>query len=128
MKKPTVIELLDAAISHIGRGHDLIVRDLIEQAMRELKSEIPLWETTKQFEKRTGKQWKGAVYFNIFPNGSDKPFYENDTYQVSSTRDIVETVNTVTKLIGLFDFKVVVICATEAGPPPNGWRPEEVGD
>jgi hypothetical protein len=55
MKKLTVIELLDAAISHIDKGHDHIVTDLIKQAMRELKSGIPRWETFEQRERRTGE-------------------------------------------------------------------------
>jgi hypothetical protein len=124
MKKPTVIELLDAAISHIGKGHDHIVADLIKQAMRELKSGIPCWETTEQYDKRTGKAWKGAVYFNAFRNDTGESFYTNGEYQVSSTKDILETIRNVTHITGIFDFRVVVICATEAGPPPNGWEPE----
>jgi hypothetical protein len=50
--------------------------------------------------------------------------YENGEYQVSSTKDIVETIRHVTRFICIVNFKVVIVCATEAGPPPNGWRPE----
>jgi hypothetical protein len=129
---------MDDAISAIEevtfRGRDNEKRietaiDRIECAKGAVETLIPLplprWETPEQWEKHMGKQWKGAVYFNIFPNRDNKPFYENGAYQVSSTENIVETIRLVTKIMGLFDFTAIVICATEAVPPPDGWRPEK---
>jgi hypothetical protein len=119
-------------ITFCGRNKERRIRlalNRIECAKGAIETLIPLslprWETTEQYEKRTGEVWKGAVYFNAFRNDTNKSFYTNGEYQVSSTKDILETIRNVTHITGIFDFKVVVICATEAGRPPDGWRPED---
>jgi hypothetical protein len=82
------------------------------------------FETPKQYRDRTGEPWKGAVYFNIFSKKDGESLYKDGKYQVSSTSEIIETVNRVISFLGFPDCVVVVICATEAGPPPGGWKPE----
>jgi hypothetical protein len=86
---------------------------------------VPNFETPEQWEKRTGEKWKGAVYFNLFSRKDGKSLYTDGRYQVSSTGEIIETIDRVMGLLGFPDCVVVVVCATEAGPPPDGWKPEE---
>jgi hypothetical protein len=108
-----VVELLDAALSHIGKGHELIVMDLIKRAMREAKR-LPRRYTPEQWEAETGKPWpdNGLVYCLVeesycrFPPDAAWVF---GIYQWAKN----------------WHPHCPVVCATEAGPPPGGWRPEE---
>jgi hypothetical protein len=69
------------------------------------------WETPEQYEKRTGEAWPDdwAVYTRI-------PIADIKAAIVSHAR---------AKVIQHDLPGVIIVCATEAGPPPEGWRPEE---
>jgi hypothetical protein len=70
------------------------------------------WESTEQYEKRTGEPWPDdwPVYCRNPINCAWDPMRFADTKQRIGGR--VRMLNK------------VVICATEAGPPPRDWVPE----
>jgi hypothetical protein len=117
MKK--AIETLRAAkiiiLGLIGDENDpaFIAYDLLEEAIEELK---PRWETPEQYQKRTGKLWpdNGAVYTLYEDNDSDNRWWFCESYYYASTG------------VCAGNRLVAIICATEAGPPPKDWEPEEV--
>jgi hypothetical protein len=117
MKK--VIELLERAKAKVTLAwgdepkDDYLLNSavkFIDQAIDELK---PRWETPEQWEKRTGEKWpdNGAVYFKsgrLYPH----PLATNwgpCRYKTAKR-----------------DHNICVV-ATEAGPPPAKWEPEEAG-
>jgi hypothetical protein len=75
--------------------------------------------TPEQWEKRTGKAWPDdwAVYYRYS--------YDHKTYRewrVGSHKNIVDSrADFETHNAGTHQ----IVCATEAGPPPDGWMPEE---
>jgi hypothetical protein len=73
----------------------------------------PRWETPEQWEKRTGEQWPDdwAVYAL-----QEDLTWAAMPYFVAKVRMNHESD---------YLFVIAIICATEAGPPPDGWRPEE---
>jgi hypothetical protein len=84
----------------------------INDAMALLQS--PRWETPEQREKRTGEPWPDdwVVYCRYRCNGySLQGKWHGETYSRIKNEEY-----------GL-DQKQIV-CATEAGPPPDNWRPE----
>jgi hypothetical protein len=96
------------------------VRSLTEEAIAELQA-LPRWYTLEQWEKRTGKAWpeNAAVYMLWQPPESmgSYPFWRIENYAYAKTC-----------LKGVIAYSkncLAVICATEAGRPPDGWRPEE---
>jgi hypothetical protein len=72
----------------------------------------PPWETLEQWEKRTGKPWQDdwAVYARWRANG------EIHDWSACSYKDAKDA-----SYVQVDD----IICATEAGPPPDTWEPEE---
>jgi hypothetical protein len=70
---------------------------------------VPDFETPEQYKERTGEPWpdNAAVYWKW----ADDDAWTIGKYSVM--RDEYDP------------FGVWIICATEAGPPPEGWRPEE---
>jgi hypothetical protein len=82
-------------------------RGLIKKAIELLKAP-PRWETPEQYKKRTGKDWpdEGAVYFRCI---HIEPGWGVCRY-ISAKRDCD-----------------LCVCATEAGPPPEDWKPEAIG-
>jgi hypothetical protein len=80
----------------------------------------PRWETPEQWEKRTGEKWpdNGAVYYRYS--------YDYKTYQewrVGRHKNIVDSrADFETHNAGTHQ----IICATESGPPPDDWHPEEL--
>jgi hypothetical protein len=68
----------------------------------------PRWETPEQREKRTGEAWpdNGAVYALV------ELLHGELLWEVMSH----DTAKTAANYI---------VCAAEAGPPPNNWQPEE---
>jgi hypothetical protein len=107
--------LYDLDMSESFREHDEGVQDevvsFLDEAIAELRSP-PRWETPEQREKRTGEKWPdSAPVFHCYIDGGgflvrlwEVGFYRN--YRSKN------------KPLGL-----CVVCATEAGPPPDGWRP-----
>jgi hypothetical protein len=122
MKK--AIELLEEAletmlqVTRIPEHYQEVA--YIKEAIAELKAR-PRWETPAQWEKRTGKAWPDnwAVYFLNF---SDSDIW----WDIAPYWEIKEIDGI--QLIGdkKIDFgKKEIVCATEAGPPPDAWKPEE---
>ena len=112
MKK--VIKLLNGANHALGYNNDdATALTYIDKAIAELKN--PRWETPEQYEKQTGEPWpdSGAVYCC----GQSKEFAAEHGYTwfIMSHKEAKE-----------YRFYKVrhIICATEAGPPPENWRPE----
>jgi hypothetical protein len=83
-------------------------------AAREYIEELttPRWEAPEQWEKRTGKPWPDdwAVYVSTESGWSVRlyKFTRCEFYRDDKT-----------------EFVPIIICATEAGPPPDEWRPKE---
>jgi hypothetical protein len=72
------------------------------------------WYTPEQWEKRTGKAWPDdwAVYCRYRSNGD-----ELQCHWRATTYDLIKNEE------WWLDQKQIV-CATEAGPPPDDWIPE----
>ena len=120
-----VIDLLRLAHRHLN-VEDLLqstqmymiayARGYIASAIAALQ---PRWETPKQWEKRTGESWpdNGAVYIR-----------ENGELRVEEYWRALQLENDLIRLdkdFGDHHVPLLVLCATEAGPPPDGWVPEE---
>jgi hypothetical protein len=75
--------------------------------------EVPAWETPEQYEKRTGEKWPDdwAVY-------SLNELNECNAWSVGVYKH---------ERLYMKDHKTMkaIVCATEAGRPPDDWRPEE---
>jgi hypothetical protein len=88
------------------------IRRLETEAQRLRLIEVPAWETPEQYERRTGKKWQDdwAVYALYENNDGERRWFwggcgrERRKGENGNTRKIV--------------------CAAEAGPPPDGWEPE----
>jgi hypothetical protein len=88
--------------------------NLIDEVLSILKS--PRWETPEQREKRTGKKWpdKASVYIRLADGELQVEEYwralqmENDLIRLD--KDFGDT-----------HVPLLIICATEAGPPPDDW-------
>jgi hypothetical protein len=114
MKK--VIELLEDAldvmlhVTQIPESYQEVA--YIKDAIAELRAP-PRWYTPEQWEQRTGKPWPDnwAVYYRSYPDNEWSLFsFKFAKYQIS-IRGVITTAS--------------IICVTEAGPPPNDWRPWE---
>jgi hypothetical protein len=97
---PEEMDLLTEAINYINN------------AIAELKAP-PSWETPEQRKERTGEEWpdRSPVYVRFrFKTGDnkDKTYYWG-LYEWHQARRFV---------------KNIIICATEAGCPPDDWEPE----
>jgi hypothetical protein len=113
MKK--VIELLEDAldvmlhVTQIPESYQEIA--YIKEALAELKAP-PRWETPEQWEKRTGKAWPEMAAVYAFPDLGwiAMSFWmpKLNTFLGDRSHD-----------------DIIIICATESGPPPKEWRPEE---
>jgi hypothetical protein len=82
---------------------------LIQGAITKLQ-ETPRRETPEQWEKRTGEEWPDdwAVYALYETAAGEERFWAANEYCYA--RDGVSK---------------CIVCATEAGKPPDGWEPEE---
>jgi hypothetical protein len=97
---------------------DWNLNGVIEFLQNRLKREVktnPRWETPEQYEKRTGKKWlyDWAVYFKTaiaYSHGLGDVEWGVCRRKTAS-----------------IDHDICVV-ATEAGPPPDDWRPEEPSD
>jgi hypothetical protein len=93
-------------------------RRVIDAALAGLQT--PRWYTPEQWEERTGEPWpdNGAVYMLYKPPEISGvfPFWRIETYCYAKM--YLNGVAVHSKSC------IAVVCATEAGPPPDGWRPE----
>jgi hypothetical protein len=102
----------------------------IDQAIEELK---PRWETPEQYEKRTGEKWpdNGAVYYQkrtVLCNTTVDGKIVNEhwtpfSWFVETWSDAKEEISPEAEYRKFRDYGLV-ICATEAGPPPDTREPE----
>jgi hypothetical protein len=113
MKK--VIELLKQSRQELVTGPGGIfyaeqmrsARRTIDKALAELKT--PLWYTPERWEAEAGEPWpdNGAVY--VICVGNRREFWYPKSLELVKRAGI--------------SLKSVIV-ATEAGPPPDEWRPE----
>jgi hypothetical protein len=124
-----VIEQLEGARKIIiGVGLDLEYRltkeeafelnlgvEQISKAIVELKAPLR-WETPEQWKKRTGKEWPNhaAVFTRL--SGAVTPW---DLGLYRAYKVAISIIEQSGEGVAPFD----VICATEAGCPPDDWRP-----
>ena len=93
---------------------------------------IPDYETPEQYEKRTGKKWNGAVWFNIWEVHKDNTL-ESIFKITDKTRWQASTLPNVERMVRDFenmkykklDHIGALLCAQSPEPPPDDWRPEE---
>jgi hypothetical protein len=113
MKK--AIEKLLLARTQIVRGCPSEAIDILDYALEELKT--PRWYTPERWEAETGKPWpdNGAVYvihqkfeIDFYPD-----WYITNYLSAKYKKDRKEYAI------------AFIVCATEAGPPPDDWKPEE---
>jgi hypothetical protein len=117
-----VIEILEEAletmlqVTKIPEHYQEVV--YIKEALAELKA-LPRWETPEQYRKRMGEAWpeNAAVYYRY--NFDYKTYHG---WMVGCHKDIV---NLRADIEALNAGTHQIICATEAGPPSDSWRPEE---
>jgi hypothetical protein len=104
-----VIELLEQAKAYAVCGSRSTIVSCIEEAMTGLKT--PRWYTPEQLKAETGKEWPDnwAVYTRSLYITGKWGAWETGSY--ADTKHVL--------------YKVQIACATEAGRPPNGWRPEK---
>jgi hypothetical protein len=115
-----VIDLLDAALSHMGKGHELIVMDLIKKAMREAKRTSRL-ETPAQYRRRTWKDWPDNAAVRILNLDG-----EWELMEYWRAKQLEQDLARLDKDFGDDPEGLIIVCDRgEAGPPPKGWRPEE---
>jgi hypothetical protein len=131
-----VIELLEQGLKYLDKAYDAnndedsdvvmghlnIVEVSIKTALKHIGAELkalPRWETPEQYENRTGEEWpeKAAVYVRVY---ADK-FPGFGVYTYADALRLVRMATAHTGITG----KHQIACATEAGPPPDDWRPEE---
>jgi hypothetical protein len=86
--------------------------ELLDRAITELQT--PRWYTPEQWEEQTGKPWPDDWLVYCLVEESHCRFPPNAAW-----------------VFGIYQWAknwnphCPVVCATEAGPPPDGWRPEE---
>jgi hypothetical protein len=120
MRNEKIIAVLEQA-KHAAINCSLgVAVSCIEEALAELKSS-PRWETPEQYEKRTGEAWPwgNAVYLrrNIFIGGHKDGKWRASTYSEARGEFWMKKIEP--------NCIIDIICATEAGPPPQDWRPED---
>ena len=74
---------------------------------------IPDFETPKQYEKRTGKKWNGAVWVKNTVKIPEVP-----RIWLLIRRSMIEDID-------LTDNTLIHLCANGPEPPPDDWQPEE---
>jgi hypothetical protein len=122
----TVIELLKRAVGYLdidgfsrGTQHDMVAAasEQIAAAIAELRA--PRWYTPEQWEQRTGEPWpdNAAVYYRYVSAGGKLDIWRTGCYKnIANSNHDFRSHNA-----GYHQ----IVCATEAGPPPADWEPEE---
>jgi hypothetical protein len=107
-------------ITFCGRNKERRIRlalNRIECAKGAIETLIPLppprWETPEQYEKRTGETWPDdwAVYALYENNDGEKQWFWGG-YEKERDKTGRRNKN-----------PVAIVCATEAGPPPENFKP-----
>jgi hypothetical protein len=119
-----VIELLEEALYQVSRsdsGYEGTrlgrALDAIDEAIAALKAP-PRWETPERRKERTGEEWPegAAIYY--------RTRYRPTTYEDERWTIWRVAKHNSRKRIAVSG-QVQIICATEAGCPPDDWKPEE---
>jgi hypothetical protein len=114
-------ELIQAAVTHL------------ENVVATAELQSPRWETPEQYWERTGKPWPDdwAVYYqgrillcSIVDAKIVNEYWSPFSWHVATWKSSRKVINSGMEARKYHDFGLV-ICATEAGPPPEGWEPEE---
>ena len=69
---------------------------------------VPEYETPEQYEKRTGKKWRGVAWIK-YPKEIKK--WGAVVFEESHEEDM--------------DDRILFVCAQSSEPPPDDWRPKE---
>jgi hypothetical protein len=78
------------------------------------------WETPEQYKARTGKPWPDdwAVYYRYVSASGKLDIWRTGYYEnIANSNHDFRSHNA-----GYYQ----IVCATEAGPPPDDWRPEDI--
>jgi hypothetical protein len=115
----TIISELELAIYNMGliRPNGGFQEDVVNEVKRNITWAItklkapPRWETPEQRKERTGEDWPDdwAIYAAVMAGG--KSVWAVMLYRAAK------------------DFNIPnyrIVCATEAGKPPENWKPEGV--
>jgi hypothetical protein len=85
----------------------------MEMVIKELKT--PRWETPEQYEKRTGNKWPdSALVYAMYEANDGSRIWGYESYGYAQYKREKNRHN-----------PIWIICATEAGQPPDDWKPEE---
>jgi hypothetical protein len=97
---------------------------LLNEALAELKT--PHWYTPEQWKLATGKVWpdEWSVYINVFSDKDGHSVFINGEYAVCKLKDAAKRINDAKYFEKCLFGEHIIICSTEAGPPPKDWRPE----
>ena len=108
-----------------GFQRDVIfhITEQIDEAIAALKAP-PRWETPEQREKRTGEPWPDD--WPVYCCGQTDEFAKRYDALLKRPHGYTWMCMTYKKAKNYEFYKMThIICATEAGPPPDGWRLEE---
>lgn len=96
---------------------DIAIR-LLQQAIEALEKPAT-YKTPDQYKERTGKDWpdNAAVYWSRTISDGRQSTWEPSSYSYAK-HFIDGLVN------GTLEIKTHIVITTEAGCPPDGWRPE----
>jgi hypothetical protein len=115
------IELLKDTLISLGwatSGNLVAAQNAYNQVKRALEIlNAPRWETPEKWEKRTGEPWpdNAPVWVMYDTYYYREPWYLDLYEYAKEKREKCEEKN----------WPHNIVCATEAGPPPDFWEPEE---
>jgi hypothetical protein len=90
---------------------------LIDQSMADLEDlKAPRWETPEQWKQRTGKKCD-----DLTPVWSRHVYNDDWSWGLGTYGEANEEC----KIFEESGYKCDMVIATVAGPPPDGWKPEE---
>lgn len=105
-------------------GYNVTYQELHDACGRAViwKDPIKDYETPEQYKERTGEDWpdNNAIYFFNGASAWIPSLYE-------SYQQLIKHLRPYKKDFGIYwknDKQYPCICATEAGCPPNDWKPE----
>jgi hypothetical protein len=113
-----IIELLERMKRDVnsGRPMDLVSAREIDEALKELKT--PRFYTPERWEAETGEAWDDLNGVYMLEHGTWGSLSWNFYSYENAKGRIAETVDGK-------EIEKPIICATEAGKPPDDWKPEE---
>jgi hypothetical protein len=121
------LEILDTSSCSRGDNVEQNLSEAIDILRSIANKQMPRWETPEQWEKRTGNPWSDelAVYYR------DRGYADVGKTEWSLWRGMLykdakkEARDEKPHMSGVTLADYQIACATEAGPPPDDWEPEE---